>query len=245
LILFNGQNAVANSPLFKSQAVQALDLNLQKDLDLGLLNIQPVFSGKANTPTIALPAAQVIPVHPTIGSIGGAPPRYAEKTLNAVAQGVAVLQGLGHYNHYALVLQTVPYADLHQALPDTLIEPVEPISHLITAGVYGTNLPPFDGVNAGLPAQIFGADGTTPLPLTTIPGFAPGNVLYTGVIVSLCGNVLDHVRGRMDNQLDVMVSCNQKDTNEQYRFRVVERFCLRLKDPTGVILLLFMDTVSA
>ena len=52
---------------------------------------------------------------------------------------------------------------------------------------------------------------------------------------------MDLVRGRMDENLDVSVTFNQKDASEQYRFRVVERFCLRLKDPTAVALLLFMD----
>jgi uncharacterized linocin/CFP29 family protein len=53
---------------------------------------------------------------------------------------------------------------------------------------------------------------------------------------------MDHVRGRMDENLDVAVNFNQKDANEAYRFRVAERFALRLKDPSAVILLLFMDS---
>jgi hypothetical protein len=42
LVIFNGQNATANSPLFNALIVQALDTNLQRNLDLGLLNIRPV-----------------------------------------------------------------------------------------------------------------------------------------------------------------------------------------------------------
>jgi uncharacterized linocin/CFP29 family protein len=249
LILFNGQNAALNSPLFASRIVQALDPNLAANLDLGLLNID-------SHGDIKLPSIQVIQVHPVPPPAGGAAvaaaagaaagpaggaaaaavaggiPRYAENTLNAVAQGFSILQGLGHYEHYALALNTVPYADLHEALPTTLIEPVEPISHLIKAGIYGTGtLPPFSplAANSGLP--------------TTIAGVAiPGNVLYTGVLVSLSGLTMDHVRGRMEDHLDVMVTFNQRDASEQYRFRVVERFCLRLKDPSAVVLLLFMAT---
>jgi hypothetical protein len=105
-------------------------------------------------------------------------------------------------------------------------------------------LPPFTttpGQPTGLPGQILGADGN-PQPLTTIPGIGENqNVLYTGVLVSLSGNTMDHVRGRMEDHLDVIVTFNQKDENEQYRFRVVQRFTLRLKDPTAVILLLFLD----
>jgi hypothetical protein len=250
LILLNGQNAVANAGLFTGKIVQALDQNLIKDLDLGLLNIQPgvpnINAGQPPTPTIALPGAlpanQVIVVHPTVAAAGGAPPRYAEATLNAIAQGFAALQAAGHYEHYALALHTIPYADLHEALPNTLIEPVEPVSHLIKAGIYGSGtFPPFDGANAGIPTQIFDANGN-PQPLNTIPNWAPANaVLYTGVLVSLSGNTMDNVRGRLEDKLDVMVTFNQKDANEQYRFRVVERFCLRLKDKTSVMLLLFVD----
>jgi uncharacterized linocin/CFP29 family protein len=245
LILLNGQNAAVNGPLFNGAVtlVQALDPNIKQNLDLGLLNIRP-------DGTITLPAAQVIPVHPTVVGSGGSPPRYAENSLNAVAQGFSVLQRLGHYEHYALTLSTIPYADLHSALPTTLIEPVEPVSHLIKAGIYGTGtLPPFTtgpgqppGQPTGLPTHILDAQGH-PQPLTTIPGISEGqSVLYTGVLVSLSGNTMDHVRGRMEDHLDVIVTFNQKDENEQYRFRVVQRFALRLKDPTAVILLLFLDT---
>jgi hypothetical protein len=235
LILFNGQNAVANSPLFTSGSVQALDPNLAANLDLGLLNITP-------RGDITFPPLQVIPVHPTTRGAGGAPPRYAEATLNAIAQAFSVLQGLGHYEHYAAAFATVPFADLHQALPSTLIEPIEPISHLIKAGIYGTGtLPPFNAAGAGLPATINGVAINFP-PLGSPAGTPSANVLYTGIVVSLSGNTMDHVRGRMEDSLDVIVTFNQRDANEQYRFRVVERFCLRLKDPTAVCLLLFLDS---
>jgi hypothetical protein len=133
-----------------------------------------------------------------------------------------------------------------------LIEPVEPISHLVKAGIHGTGtLPPFTAVNpalgapqplsTGLPTQINGNTINFPPPGAGV-GAASANVLYTGVLVSLSGNTMDHVRGRLDDSMDAMVTFNQKDQNEQYRFRVLERFCLRLKDPTAVILLLFLDS---
>ncbi len=46
----------------------------------------------------------------------------------------------------------------------------------------------------------------------------------------------------MDENQDVFVTFNQKDANEACRLRVVERFSLRQKDPTAVILQLFMDS---
>jgi hypothetical protein len=254
LILFNGQNAVVNSPLFNppgQSSIQFLDPNLSTNLDLGLLNIDP-------TGNITLPASQVIAVHPAPPPAGivlpaGGPPRYAENSLNAVAQAFSALQAAGHYEHYALALHTIPYADLHQALPGTLIEPVEPVSHLIKAGIHGSGtLPPFTAAGAGLPTTITTVVGVVAqkTPINTLPQFggaagaaagASPKVLFTGVLVSLSGNTMDHVRGKMEEQLDVIVTFNQKDANEQYRFRVVERFALRLKDPSAVILLLFMD----
>jgi hypothetical protein len=270
IILFNGQNGAVNSPLFIANGkvgpfIQALDPNFKTNLDLGLLNIQPLFvstSGPSNDIQLPNPS-QVIPVHPSPNSpqfvAGGPPPRYAENTLNAVASAFSVLQGLLHYEYYALVLHTIPYADLHQALAMTLVEPVEPVSHLVKAGIHGTStLPPFTAyppstgpisttdtknltqlLSTGLPTTIGGE------PLTTIPGFKTNgttpNVLYTGILVSLSGNTMDHVRGQMDEQQDVITAFTQKDQNEQYRFRVVQRFALRLKDPSAVILFLFLD----
>ena len=251
LILFNGANAVASAGLFTGSVVQALDKNLLGDLDLGLLNIKPVPNPVANQPpipTITLPSTQVVVVHP-VPPLGGGPqpvpPRYAENTLNAVAQAFSTLQLLGHYEHYALALHTIPYADLHEALPTTLIQTVEPISHLIKAGIHGSGtFPPFDGATAGIPTKIFDANGVaqdlSDASLNNTWGRAK-KVLYTGVLVSLSGNTMDHVRGKMEDHLDVIVTFNQKDQNEQYRFRVVERFCLRLKDPSAVILFLFVD----
>jgi hypothetical protein len=275
-VIYSGQNAVANSALF-SQAqpqVQCLDPSLQTDLDFGLANIQPLAAGStavtglpAGTPAnvIMLPASssgkvvQVVPVHPSVNSVGQ-PPQYREQTLAGVAEAFSILQSLGHYENYALTLHTYPYADLHQALPTTLVEPVEPVSHLVKAGIYGTGaLPPFTtptpanplAYKSGLPTMVLTSPpGQTPLvasALSVIPGFntaegATPNVLYTGVLVSLSGNTMDLVRGILDDSLDAQVTFNQKDQNEQYRFRVFERFALRLKDPTAVILLLFLDS---
>jgi uncharacterized linocin/CFP29 family protein len=218
-VLFNGQNGLRSS-LFQHGTVQFRDPQLTQHLDLGLLNINPTDG------SVALSPDQIIPVHPSVPPSQGTLPRYAENTLGAVAQGFSVLQAHGHYEHYALVLHTIPYADLHTALATTLSTTFEPVSHLIKCGIYGTGtLPPFSQT----PAQQTG--------LPKIPG-----ILYTGVLVSLTGNTMDLVRGLLDQDLDVATTYNQKDVNENYRFRVVERFALRLKDPTAVILLAFLDS---
>jgi len=226
-IVLNGGNGFANSPFFKNGQVQARDTALAQHLDLGLLNIAPDGS-------IALPASQIVQVHP----VSQTPLRYSENSLDGVAQAFTTLQEFGFYEHYALVLNTVPYADLHTALPTTLVTPVEPISHIVKAGVYGTaTVPPFDGKTLGLPDKTKVPGGISP---------ADANILFTGVLVSLSGNSMDLVRGSLDldgagKDLDVAAAFNQKDINENYRFRVLERFALRLKDPSAVILFLFLD----
>jgi hypothetical protein len=120
-----------------------LDPTLPLTLDSGLLNISS--DGKAPpTVSIGLPSNQVVLVHPALIGPTGTVPLYRESTLNALAQGVSVLQGLAHYEGYAAIFNTTPYADLFQALPTTLIEPVMPASALMKSGIYGTGvLPPF------------------------------------------------------------------------------------------------------
>jgi hypothetical protein len=66
-------------------------------------------------------------------------------------------------------------------------------------------------------------------------------IQYTGFVVSLGGNTMDLVRGKMTADEDVIVRFEQKDANGYYRFRVIERFALRLKDITAVVQLQFLS----
>jgi len=66
-------------------------------------------------------------------------------------------------------------------------------------------------------------------------------ILYTGILLSLGGNTMDLVRGKMSEHEDVIVRFEQKDVDGNYRFRVVERFALRLKDINAVIQLQFLS----
>jgi len=79
----------------------------------------------------------------------------------------------------------------------------------------------------------FYGSGTLPVntPATSLGG---PNASFVGVLVSLGGNTMDLVVG-----LDATTAFMQQDPNGNYRFRVVERFALRLKDTTGVIRLEF------
>jgi uncharacterized linocin/CFP29 family protein len=140
---------------------------------------------------------------------------YGSNTFGAVAKAYATLQGAGQYGPYALVLQTTPYADTYApVVGGTLVITADRIHPLMTAGFYGA--------------------GTLPqnTPATSLSGGA--NASYVGVLVSLGGNTMDLVVG-----LDATTAFMQQDPNGNYRFRVVERLALRLKDTTGVIRLEF------
>jgi uncharacterized linocin/CFP29 family protein len=89
--------------------------------------------------------------------------------------------------------------------------------------------------------------GYTSVPQVRVVGTGNGaqvavqQVLYTGFVISLGGNTMDLVRGKMNSDDDVVVRFEQKDTTGWYRFRVVQRFALRLKDITAVVQLQFMS----
>jgi hypothetical protein len=255
-VIFNGQNSIANSPLFLNGLVQPLDTTLGSSLDSGLLGIMA--SGVLDPD---MPTTQIVVVHPTVLGTPSAAPLYRENTLNAIAAAVSLLQGNAHYEGYAVAMHTVPFADIHSALPTTLIEPVEPLSSLATAGVFGTGaMPPFvpiiQGALGSPPTTTNGPSGLPKgLTLKMLPALAPdptlfpsgkpptstAAVLYTGVVVSLCGNTMDLVRGQLDDGLDVSITFTQKDAQENYRFRGAQRLAFRLKDTTARILLLFVD----
>jgi len=266
--LFSGSYGIV-SPAATESLLQPSAVSFRgkaTDLDLGLLNIMllddnpalvpaslsallaTVPTAQPLTPGFALlPPDQIVQVPGrSIGKKGAGPWVYQEATVAAVAQAFAILQGKGQYGPYALVLQTTPFADAHSPLATTLITPAEPIRHLMTAGFYGTGtLPPYQKSNAPPSSGPVGAK--TPGQQTGLPTFiSAGNpsssiapVGYTGLVVSLGGNTMDLVRGEMQDGEDVIVRFEQKDVDGNYRFRVVERFALRLKDLTAVVMLAF------
>jgi uncharacterized linocin/CFP29 family protein len=211
-ILLQGANALS-SALFSA----ASPVNYRKTgvpLDFGLLAI-----GTPQAGSLVPQQTQIVQVQPVTAN-----GPYQSTTVAAVAQAFSMLQAAGQYGPYALVLQTTPFADVNSPLPTTLITPAEPIRHLMDAGLYGAGtMPPF-----------IGAAGANGLPTT------PAGVRFTGVCVSIGGEVVDLVRGHMQDDEDVVVRFEQKDVDGNYRFRVVERFALRIKDITGIVQLLFM-----
>jgi hypothetical protein len=247
-IIFNGQNAFYHSLLAPPYPlVQFRDKNVGQDLDLGLLNIQPTTPASSTTAPIGpnvimLPGIQVVQITPSPNTPADSPPWYLDHALDGIASGLEIVNQYGYYENYFAVLHYYVHGDLHRSLPNTLITTAEPVSHLLTAGIYAGIVPPFALPAAaglyGLPTQI--SDGT---PIN-------GTVLYTGVLGSLSGNSMDLVRGILDvgpdgSPLDAAVAFLQKDTTENYRFRVFERFAFRLKDPKAIVLLLFMDFVAS
>jgi uncharacterized linocin/CFP29 family protein len=206
-VIFNGANAFTQSPLFNPPPTPSgvepppAVYHRGTPLDTGLLDLPP--AGGTSSSASAVQSVIV----PPLGS--ATPSSYGLNTLAAVAQAISQLQANGQSGSYALVLNTVPYADLYAALPGTLIIPANQIQPLTTAGLY--------------------ASGT--LPTANLPDSGA----YSGLVVSLGGDTVDLV-----SALDGRAEFAQDDPDGNSRFRVIQRFALRLKDPTAVIPLLFL-----
>ena len=131
--------------------------------------------------------------------------------------------------------------------PNTFEAVAQAYSSLQQLGHYGPMLwcletIPYADTYAPLPATLTltadrikplvtaGFFGTGTVPPNATPPVAP----YFGVLVSLGGNTMDLVVG-----LEPLAAFMQEDTNGNFRFRVLERFALRVKDPTGIVILQF------
>jgi uncharacterized linocin/CFP29 family protein len=207
LVVFQGQNAINGAGAFTSGKVQTLGGNQPQDT--GLLNF-PLRGAAPGAGPLTVPPAPpvaVVPVAPLAPAVAGV--IYGPNTFEAVAQAYSQLQAAGHYGPYALVLETIPYADTFAPLPATLTLTADRIKPLVTSGFFGT--------------------GTLP------PNAPPAPVApYFGVMVSLGGNTMDLVTG-----IEPIAAFQQEDTTGNFRFRVLQRFALRVKDPTGIVILQF------
>ncbi len=145
----------------------------------------------------------------------GSPPgvTYRENTFNAVTQGYSVLTAQGQPGPYALILNTAVYADLYAVVGiGSLVTTADRVEPLVKAGLFGT--------------------GTIP----PNPSSPPGGPYY-GVLVSIGGDTMDLVVGQ-----DATTEFMQKDPNELWRFRVFQRFALRVFDPSAIQVFEFMDS---
>ena len=151
--------------------------------------------------------------------------RYGENTFTAVTQGYAVLNAQGQPGPYALILNTTPYADLYAAVGNgSLVITADRVEPLVKAGLFGTStIPP----NPALPPSS---------PPTSPPSSPPnlGGPPYYGVLVSIGGDTMDLVVG-----LHATTVFMQQDTNQLWRFRVLERFALRVLDTSAIQVLQF------
>jgi hypothetical protein len=149
LILFQGDRALEQDPLFTEGRVRYR-------------------SGPAGTGLLgAVPddpddRARVV----TVESLRKGDGLFAQRTYSAVTEGIARLQGREHYGPYAVILETVPYADSHAPLAVTLEQPAERLATAAAAGFYGTGtLPPLSGLLISLGGntvdRVVGREATT------------------------------------------------------------------------------------
>jgi uncharacterized linocin/CFP29 family protein len=106
-----------------------------------------VIRGKAPTPGLVAGAANKIEVKPTTIDPDTGLPQYGERTFDAVAQAVALLEGLGHARPLGCVVDFRVFADAHRSLANTLITPAERIKPLVPKGFCPTaRVPDFTGL---------------------------------------------------------------------------------------------------
>ena len=206
LIIFQGQNGITDGALFVNNLVQRLGGN--QPADTGLLNF-PIGGDEPGAGPLTpggvpqISTVTIVPLDPAVPGV-----IYGPNTFTAVAKAYSKLQAVGHYGPYALVLETIPYADTFAPLPATLTLTADRIRPLVTDGYFGT--------------------GTMP------PNPSPPVAPYFGVLLSLGGNTMDLVMG-----VEPVTAFQQEDTTGNFRFRVVHRFALRVKDPTAIVILQF------
>jgi uncharacterized linocin/CFP29 family protein len=217
IVIFQGFSGYTSSQFFLNNVRSRTPW----PLDSGLLSLAVNSAGQnpylsPNTPI------QVQPLPP------GSPPgvTYGENTFSAVTQGYAILTSQGHPGPYALVLNTFPYADLYAAVGlGSLVITADRVEPLVKAGLFGTGTVPPNLNPGGSPASS----------LRSSPPDSPAEPAYYGVLVSLGGDTMDLVVG-----MHATTVFMQQDTNQLWRFRVMERFALRVLDTSAIQVMEFV-----
>ena len=209
-VIFQGFNGYT-APFF----AQNVRFRTPLPTDGGLLSLTGGPYASPNPP-IAVPS---LASPPAVGV------RYGENTFTAVTEAYAVLTAQGHPGPYALILNTTPFADLYAAVGlGSLVITADRVEPLVKAGLFGTGtIPP----NASLPSSPPSSPPASP------PTSPPGAQSF-GVFVSVGGDTMDLVCG-----LHATTVFMQQDLNQLWRFRVLERFALRVVDPTAIQVLEF------
>jgi len=200
----------------------------QVPLDQGLLGAGPGTRYSAPAPASGSPAPgavgttlQVKPLSATenVNTAVSFGVTWGQNTFAEVANGYTILNDMGHPGEYALVLGTDPYADLFAPVGGgSLVITADRVTPLVKTGLISTAaLPPYTGVQP-----------------TSPPAGSPPASPYFGLLVDPVGDNMDVVVG-----LHAVTVFMQQDSNDNWRFRVLTRFALRLKDPTAVVVLQF------
>jgi len=219
----------------------------QLPADLGMLGFDPQ-GAQALNPNIPLPPTDhFIPVPQVTPAFPGV--IYGQNTFLAVEEGYSVLNAYGHTGEYALILHTIPYADLFAPVgTESLAITADRVAPLVKAGIHSTGTLPSKAPSI-TPSPIvtpptypvnFSTATTTPpaavpTPVKIVAGNTTNTPNYYGLLVSLGGDTMDLVVGH-----HTIVTFMQQDPDDNWRFRVLERFAFRLKDPTAVVVLGFL-----
>jgi len=145
---------------------------------------------------------------------------WGENLFTGVTQAIATFAAQGQPGPYAFAANTAVFADAYAAVGlGSLVITADRVLPLVTAGFYGTaTIPP---------------DPSSPASPPSPPSSPPGPPYY-GVMVSLGGRTMELVVG-----LHATTVYMQQDLNQLWRFRVLERFALRVIDPTAIQVLEF------
>jgi uncharacterized linocin/CFP29 family protein len=229
LVIMNGYNGYS-APFFQQNIRFRQG---QQPIDGGLLGL--VASGGSFAAFTGAPGGAANPFLSTnpvilVPQLGGGSPGllYGENTFAAVAEGYSMLTALGQAGPYALILHTIPHADLFApAGPQSLVITADRVAPLVRAGLYGTGaLPPFATLPGSPPLSPPASPPTFP-PVTPPPP-------YFGVLVSVGGHTMNLVVG-----LHARTVFMQQDVDQNWRFRLLERFALRVTDPSAIVQFVF------
>lgn len=224
MVIMQGLNAYA-TPYFQ-QYIRVRPN--QVPLDSGLLGAGPgipTYSASSN-PAPGVPGddgttlyVEPLSVTETAASVGAYGVTWGQNTFAQVANAYTILDDMGHPGDYAMVAGTDPYSDLFSPIgAGSLVITADRVLPLVKAGLISTGaLPPYTGVA-----------------LTSPPAGSPPAGPYFAVVVDPVGDNMDVVVG-----LHALTTFLQQDPNDNWRFRVLTRFALRLKDPTAVVVLQF------
>jgi len=212
LILFQGLGGY-QAPFFVQNIRAAADSQRPKDYGLLSLNTNTLKpQGPFGSPNRYIPVPRL-----TEGHAPGV--LWGENTLTAVAAGYSVLTAQGHPGPYALILQTIPYADLFAPVGiGSVAIAADQIRPLVKAGLFGTGALPPD----------------SPVPVVPPAPAPPPAAPYFGVLMSVGGDTMELVVAQHAKTVFL-----QQDIHQNWRFRVLERFALRVTDPSAIVPLVF------